>query len=134
MCTITILCPILYLSAHNGNLFVQISDGQIRVAATKLSIECPRYLLLTLHMQLTGLEGVDELIVIFTVCQSRKYLVELYWVFWILDECHLKKPIIYPIGILKNAPQTNAAKELASFLQSEEAMQAFAKYGFARAK
>ena len=46
----------------------------------------------------------------------------------------LKKPIIYPIGILKNAPQTNAAKELASFLQSEEAMQAFAKYGFARAK
>ena len=36
MCTITILCPILYLSAHNGNLFVQISDGQIRVAATEM--------------------------------------------------------------------------------------------------
>ena len=28
LCTITILCPILYLSAHNGNLFVQISDLQ----------------------------------------------------------------------------------------------------------
>lgn len=81
MCTITILYPILYLSAHNGNLFGQISDGQISVAAAKLSVECPRYLLLTLHMQLTGLEGVDELIVIFTVCQSRKYLVELDWVF-----------------------------------------------------
>ncbi|MGM9519605.1 MAG: substrate-binding domain-containing protein [Phascolarctobacterium sp.] len=46
----------------------------------------------------------------------------------------MKKPIIYPIGILKKAPQAAAAKELAAFLQTDEAAQVFAKYGFARAK
>lgn len=46
----------------------------------------------------------------------------------------LKKPVIYPIGILKKAPQPEAAKELAAFLQTDEAMQIFEKYGFVRAK
>lgn len=46
----------------------------------------------------------------------------------------LKKPVIYPIGILKKAPQAEAAKELATFLQTDEAMQVFEKYGFARVK
>lgn len=46
----------------------------------------------------------------------------------------LKKPVIYPIGILKKAPQAEAAKELAAFLQTDEAMQVFEKYGFARVK
>lgn len=46
----------------------------------------------------------------------------------------LKKPVIYPIGILKKAPEAEAAKELATFLQTDEAMQIFEKYGFARVK
>ena len=46
----------------------------------------------------------------------------------------LKKPIIYPIGILQRAPQAAAAKELVAFLQTDEALQIFAKYGFATAK
>ena len=46
----------------------------------------------------------------------------------------LKKPIIYPIGILKKAPQGAAAKELVAFLQTDAAMQAFNKYGFAKTK
>ena len=46
----------------------------------------------------------------------------------------LKKPVIYPLGILKKAPQPAAAKELAAFLQTEEAMQIFEKYGFAKVK
>ena len=46
----------------------------------------------------------------------------------------LKKPVIYPIGVLKKSPQQAAAKELAAFLTTEEAMQTFAKYGFARVK
>lgn len=46
----------------------------------------------------------------------------------------LQKPVIYPIGILKKAPQPEAAKELAAFLQTDEAMQVFEKYGFARVK
>ena len=46
----------------------------------------------------------------------------------------LKKPVIYPIGILKKAPQQASAKELAAFLTTEEAMQTFEKYGFARVK
>ena len=46
----------------------------------------------------------------------------------------LKKPVIYPIGVLKKAPQQAAAKELAAFLTTEEAMQTFEKYGFARVK
>lgn len=46
----------------------------------------------------------------------------------------LQKPVIYPIGVLKKAPQPEAAKELAAFLQTDEAMQVFEKYGFARVK
>ncbi|MDO5787340.1 MAG: molybdate ABC transporter substrate-binding protein [Phascolarctobacterium sp.] len=46
----------------------------------------------------------------------------------------LKKPIIYPMGILKKAPQAVAAQELAAFLQTDDAMQIFNKYGFAKAK
>lgn len=44
----------------------------------------------------------------------------------------LQKPIIYPIGILKKAPQPEAAKALAEFLQTDAAMKAFEEYGFAR--
>ncbi len=44
----------------------------------------------------------------------------------------LKKPVIYPIGILKKAPQPEAAKELAAFLQTEAALKTFEEYGFAR--
>ena len=46
----------------------------------------------------------------------------------------LKKPVIYPIGVLKKSSQQAAAKELAAFLTTEEAMQTFEKYGFARVK
>lgn len=46
----------------------------------------------------------------------------------------IKKPIIYPLGILQKAPQQAEAKKLAAFLQSEEAGKVFAAYGFARAK
>ncbi len=46
----------------------------------------------------------------------------------------LRKPVIYPLGILKKAPQAAAAKELAVFLQTDEAMQVFEKYGFAKVK
>ena len=46
----------------------------------------------------------------------------------------LKKPVIYPIGVLKKSPQQAAAKELAAFLTTEVAMQTFVKYGFARVK
>lgn len=44
----------------------------------------------------------------------------------------LKKPVIYPIGILKKAPQPEAAKALAEFLQTDAAMKVFEEYGFAR--
>ena len=46
----------------------------------------------------------------------------------------LKKPVIYPIGVLAKAPQAEAAKDFAAFLQTEEAMKIFATYGFAQAK
>lgn len=46
----------------------------------------------------------------------------------------LKKPVIYPIGVLKKSSQQAADKELAAFLTTEEAMQTFEKYGFARVK
>ena len=46
----------------------------------------------------------------------------------------LKKPVIYPIGVLAKAPQADAAKDFAAFLQTEEAMKIFAAYGFAQAK
>ena len=43
----------------------------------------------------------------------------------------LKKPVIYPIGVLAKAPQAEDAKDFAAFLQTEEAMKIFAAYGFA---
>ena len=46
----------------------------------------------------------------------------------------LKKPVIYPIGVLAKAPQAEDAKDFAAFLQTEEAMKIFAAYGFAQAK
>ena len=46
----------------------------------------------------------------------------------------LKKPVNYPIGVLAKAPQAEAAKDFAAFLQTEEAMKIFAAYGFAQAK
>lgn len=46
----------------------------------------------------------------------------------------LKKPVIYPIGVLAKAPQAEAAKDFAAFLQTEEAMKIFAACGFAQAK
>ncbi len=46
----------------------------------------------------------------------------------------LKKPVIYPIGVLAKAPQAAAAKDFAAFLQTDEAMKVFEEYGFARAK
>ena len=46
----------------------------------------------------------------------------------------LKKPVIYPIGVLAKAPQAEAAKDFSAFLQTEEAMNIFAAYGFAQAK
>lgn len=46
----------------------------------------------------------------------------------------LKKPVIYPIGVLAKAPQAEAAKDFAAFLQTEEAMKIFAAYGFVQAK
>lgn len=42
----------------------------------------------------------------------------------------LSKPVIYPIGVLKKAPQAAVAKDFAEFLQSEEAMKIFEEYGF----
>lgn len=46
----------------------------------------------------------------------------------------LAKPVIYPVGVLKNAPQSVLAKDFAEFLQTDEAMKIFEEYGFARAK
>ena len=46
----------------------------------------------------------------------------------------LKKPVIYPIGVLAKAPQSAAAKDFAAFLQTDEAMKVFEEYGFAKAK
>mgnify|MGYP000000629601 FL=1 len=46
----------------------------------------------------------------------------------------LKKPVIYPIGVLAKAPQAEVAKDFAAFLQTEEAMKIFAAYGFAQTK
>lgn len=46
----------------------------------------------------------------------------------------LKKPVIYPIGVLAKAPQAEAAKDFAAFLKTEEAMKILAAYGFAQAK
>lgn len=46
----------------------------------------------------------------------------------------LKKPVIYPIGIMKKAPQPAAAKGIAAFLSTDEALKIFEEYGFARVK
>ena len=46
----------------------------------------------------------------------------------------LSKPVIYPLGVLQKAPQAEAAKDFAAFLQTDEAMKIFEEYGFARAK
>lgn len=46
----------------------------------------------------------------------------------------LKKPIVYPIGILKKAADNKAAASFVEFLQSERAQKVFAEYGFRRAK
>ena len=46
----------------------------------------------------------------------------------------LSKPVIYPVGVLKKAPQPQYAKDFAAFLQTEEALAAFREYGFAVAK
>lgn len=46
----------------------------------------------------------------------------------------LKKPIVYPIGILKKAADNKAAASFVEFLQSERAQKVFAEYGFRRAE
>lgn len=46
----------------------------------------------------------------------------------------LSKPVIYPIGVLKKAPQAEVAKDFAAFLQSDEAMKIFEDYGFTGVK
>jgi molybdate transport system substrate-binding protein len=39
-------------------------------------------------------------------------------------------PIIYPVGIIKDSEHYEAAKEFYSYLQSEDALKVFEKYGF----
>lgn len=39
-------------------------------------------------------------------------------------------PIIYPVGVLKNSKHTKEAEDFYNYLQSDEAMQVFEKYGF----
>lgn len=46
----------------------------------------------------------------------------------------LKKKVIYPIGVLSKAPQTQEAQAFVAFLKSEEAAKVFKEYGFAVAK
>ena len=46
----------------------------------------------------------------------------------------LKKPIVYPVGILKKAADNKAAASFVEFLQSERAQKVFAEYGFRRAE
>ena len=43
----------------------------------------------------------------------------------------LKEPVIYPVAALKNSAHLEEAKAFVTFLQSEEAMGVFEKYGFA---
>lgn len=43
----------------------------------------------------------------------------------------LSKPVIYPMGILKQAPHMQAAEKFYAFLRSEEALQVFKEAGFA---
>ncbi len=42
----------------------------------------------------------------------------------------LAQPVLYPIGILTNSTKKDAAKLFAEFLQSDEALAVFEKYGF----
>ena len=46
-------------------------------------------------------------------------------------EGSLKEPVIYPVAALKNSAHLEEAKAFVIFLQSEEAMAVFEKYGFA---
>ena len=46
-------------------------------------------------------------------------------------EGSLKEPVIYPVAALKNSAHLEEAKAFVTFLQSEEAMAVFEKYGFA---
>ncbi|MGN0335210.1 MAG: molybdate ABC transporter substrate-binding protein [Lachnospiraceae bacterium] len=46
----------------------------------------------------------------------------------------LESPVIYPVGILKNTDEKEAAELFLEFLQSEEAIRVFENYGFARMK
>ena len=39
-------------------------------------------------------------------------------------------PIIYPVGIIKDSEQYEAAKEFYEYLQSEDALKVFEEYGF----
>lgn len=43
----------------------------------------------------------------------------------------LAKPVIYPVAMLKNSPNPDAAKLFLDFLKSDEACAVFEKYGFA---
>ncbi|MDO5849189.1 MAG: molybdate ABC transporter substrate-binding protein [Methanobrevibacter sp.] len=45
-------------------------------------------------------------------------------------EGSLKKPIVYPIGIIKDAKDADAAEKFVEFLQSQEAQDIFKDYGF----
>lgn len=43
------------------------------------------------------------------------------------------KKVIYPVGIIKDAPNDGGAREFEEFLKSEEAMTVFERYGFSAA-
>lgn len=42
----------------------------------------------------------------------------------------LEEAVIYPVGVIKNSEQKDAAKLFVEFLQSKEAMEVFEQYGF----
>jgi len=42
----------------------------------------------------------------------------------------LKTPVIYPVAMLKDSPNQDAAKEFMNFLQTKEAKDVFVEYGF----
>lgn len=45
-------------------------------------------------------------------------------------EDSLKKPIVYPVGMIKDAKDADAAQKFIEFLQSQEAQDVFKDYGF----
>ncbi len=47
------------------------------------------------------------------------------------DSC---KPVIYPAGVVKASENTQAAREFAEYLKSDEAMKLFEGYGFSKAE